>query len=134
MKENYEWFVDSTPFSPFLWSIHHKHLKYLTLLGLKTIISFGDEPLHVPKNILGIMWLVTKVIFGDYLVSNMCPLVFKYCNNIIVIETPPKVFFLEKFSQINEKYASAKLHENKMIRSQDNWEGYHFCHPGKSWT
>ena len=80
------------------------------------------------------MWLVTKVIFGDYLVSNMCPLVFKYCNNISVIETPPKVFFLEKFSQINEKYASAKLHENKMIRSQDNWEGYHFCHLGKSWT
>ena len=35
-------------------------------------------------------------------------------------------FFLEKFSQINGKYASGKFYEYIRIRSQDNREGVIF--------
>ena len=75
-------------------------------------------------------YIKDHVIFCDDVVFQYVSLGFIDCHNINdMIVAPPKVSFLEKSSQTNENYTSAKLHEYSMICSQDNRERENFCHP-----
>ena len=71
-----------------------------------------------PKNISGIPWLVTKVVFCDDIVSNTFLLILNIVTSI-ALQLHQKL----KMKCINETYTSARLHEYTMIRSQDNMEG-----------